>query len=264
MLRQLMLFRRNRKTRTPPPVKNIFVLTMVIFAGMVGLSIWVIDQGIRDPLMDIAKQKTNEFASRAINSAVRFAEDYQFEDILTTVTEDDEGNITSLGWNQNVISEINRVATDRVEEFFISMNEGRQPRYEEQLHETPEYDGSAENLPKKDPTVVEIPIGQATGNTVLANLGPRVPVNLQLTGAVRTDVVTEQQDIGINGAIIEIYLMVEADVQVIVPFSTDVTEVKNKIYIDQRVIMGDIPEFFGGNGENPSISIPKDSLQKQE
>lgn len=260
MLKQRMVFRRNKNPRTPPPVKNILILTMVLFVGMTILSLWVINEGIKEPLMFIAKNKTTEFATRAINSAVRFAEDYQFEDIAT-MTEDNEGNITSLGWNQSVISEINRVATDRVEEFFISMNEGRQPSYEEQLHEPPAYDGNPENLPKKDPTVVEIPIGQATGNTVLANLGPKVPVNLQLTGAVQTDVITEKKSVGLNGALVTIYIMVETDVQVIVPFTTDLKKVRNKILIDQRVIMGDIPEFFGGSGENPSISIPKDTLQ---
>lgn len=263
MLKQPII-RRKRNPRTPPPVKNIMVITMVLFSVMVGFSIWIIDEGIKDPLMRIAENKTIEFGTRAINSAVRFAEDYRFEDIIS-MTEDNEGNITSVGWNQSVISEINRVATDRVEEFFISMNEGRQPKYEESLYETPEYDGSAGDLPKKDPTVVEIPIGQATGNTVLANLGPKVPVNLQLTGAVRTDVITEQQDIGINGTVLTIYIMVEADVQIIVPFTTDVTKVQNKIYIDKRVIMGDVPEFFssGGTGD-PSISIDKDSLLEDE
>ncbi|SDQ28177.1 sporulation protein YunB [Virgibacillus salinus] len=263
MLRQPII-RRKRNPRTPPPVKNIFIITLILFVFMTSISIWVIDKGIKPTLMRIAEVKTTEFATRAINTAVRFAENYNFEDLIS-MTEDNEGNITTYGWNSAVVSEINRVSTDRVEEFFISMNEGRQPRYEESLNDPIEYDGGAENLPKKDPTVVEIPLGQATGNSVLANLGPKIPVNLELVGNVQTDVVRDIKDLGINGALVTIYIIVEADVQIVIPFTTDLTRVSTKIYIDSRVVMGDVPEFFSGSGDgDPSISIDKDSLLEDE
>lgn len=58
---------------------------------------------------------------------------------------------------------------------------------------------------------------------------------------------------------------VKADVQIVIPFTTDVTTVKTKIYIDSGALMGDIPEFYGGgNGENPSISVPKEDIQKDK
>lgn len=263
MLLQSKMIKRKRNPRTPPPVKNVIVITLVLFVFISFFSIWLIDEGIKPTLMEIAETKTTEFATRGINSAVKFAEDYRFED-LTMMTTDNEGNITTFGWNSAVVNNINRVATDRVEEFFISMNEGRQPKYEENLNEPVEYDDSAENLPKKDPTVVEIPLGQATGNTVLANLGPKIPVNLGLVGSVRTDVVHVREDLGINGALITLYVMIEADVQIIIPFITDVKEVSTKILIDKRVVMGDVPEFFGGGDGGPTISIDKDSLKDED
>ncbi|MFC4558667.1 sporulation protein YunB [Virgibacillus kekensis] len=261
-MRKPMRFSKRRIPGTPPPLKNIVAVTMVLFVVISALSIWLIDEGIKPTLMEIAERKTEEFASRAINSAVKFAEDYTFED-FTKMTTDDQGNITTFGWNSEVVNEINRVATDRVEEFFISMNEGRQPRYEESLNEPVEYDDRAENLPKKDPTVIEIPLGQATGNTVLANLGPTIPVNLNLVGSVRTDIVHVKENLGINGALITLYVMVEADVQIVVPFITDVKEVSTKIYIDKRVVMGDIPQFFGGDG-GPVLSIPKEEIEEDK
>lgn len=263
MMKQPMVLRTKRKQRTPPPVKNIIIITMILFLGSVWFSFWVIDKGFKPVLMNIAKIKTEEFATRAINSAVRFAEDYNFDDLVVYTT-DDEGQITTYGWNSNVVNKINRVATDRVEEFFISMNEGRQPKYEESLEEPVEYDNNAKDLPKKDPTVVEIPLGQVLGNSVLSNLGPRIPVNLQLAGSVRTNIIDKVEPFGINNSLVTIFILVEADVQVVIPFTSEVKEVSTRIFVDSKVIMGKVPQFYGGNGENPSISIPKDSLKKDE
>ncbi|WP_229683053.1 sporulation protein YunB [Virgibacillus oceani] len=246
-------------------MKNILVITMILFFLMTWVSIEIINRGIKPALMEAAEVKTTEFATRAINSAVRFAEDYNFEDITRMET---EGDVTIVGWNSSVVSEINRVSTDKVEEFFKYMNRGMLPPTSdsESSDQVPgNYSNSTDNLSEKDPTVIEIPIGQATGNTILANLGPKVPVNLQLAGAVRTNIVHVEESVGINNVVITLWLEIEADVQIIVPFTSDVTTVDTEIYIDKKLIMGDVPEFYGGSGNGGiDIAIPKKDLKKGE
>lgn len=251
---------RFKSKRTPPPPKRIFVITLILFIAMVYISIKIIGEGIEPTLMDVANEKTTEFATRAINTAVRFVEDYDFEDV-SHITYNDEGNVSRLSWDSSVISEINRVATDRVEEFFYSMNRGEMPDYDERLEEPIEFGEGAEDLSAKDPTVVEIPIGQATGNTILANLGPKVPVNMELIGSVHTDVIRESTPLGINGTFYSIYLLVEVDVQIIIPFSTDISTVQTTIDIDSGVITGEVPDFYSDGNNDPSISVPKDDIQ---
>lgn len=242
-----------RKRGTPPPPGNILIITTIIFIAMVIASIVIIDKGIKPTLMDIAEQKTSEFATRAINAAVKFAGEYDFEDLITTTT-NHAGDITTYGWNSAVVSHINRVSTDRVEEFFKYMNEG------EGAFEEGELGATIDEWLKEDPTVVEIPIGAAFGSTLLANLGPRIPVNLELAGSVQTDVVREVDEFGINGALITIYIIVEVEVQIIIPLTSEIKPVSSKIYIDSGVIMGAVPDYYGGGGDGPSISVPKDSF----
>jgi sporulation protein YunB len=220
---------------------------------MVSLSILIIDKGIKPALMLIAEQKTTEFATRAINAAVKFAGDYNFDDLIT-ITTNNEGDITTYGWNSAVVSKVNRISTDRVEEFFKYMNDGNRSIESENIA------GMVDEWIKEDPTVVEIPIGQAIGSTLLANLGPKIPVNLELTGSVKTDVIREVEEIGINGALVTIYIIVEAEVQIIIPLTSEVKPVSSKIYIDSGVIMGAVPDYYGGKGDGPSISVPKDSF----
>lgn len=255
MLRQ----RRFGKNRTSPPGKNALIITMVLFSVFVVASIWIIDEGIKPTLMEIATIKTDEFATRAINSAVRFAENYDFEE-MADITYKDDGSPSVYNWNQAMINEINRVATDRVEEFFLKMNRGEPLDFDNPLQEPIDNSGGAEDLPKVDPTVVEIPLGQVTGNSVLANLGPKIPVNLEFVGNVRTNIYQEEREWGINSSWVSLYLYVEVDVQVVIPFTTEVTTVHTEIYMDGGAIMGEVPEFYGGN--NPNIAVPREDIQK--
>ncbi|MFC3041386.1 sporulation protein YunB [Virgibacillus xinjiangensis] len=251
-----------KKSFSPPPRKNLFLITTVFFAAFVFLSIWLIDEGIEPTLMEIAEIKTDEFATRAINSAVRFAESYNYDEVLQA-TYDEEGNVATYRWNSAVVSEINRVATDRVEEFFMHVNRGDPITYDYSLHDPYDYSEGAEDRAEHDPTLVEIPLGQVTGNTVLANLGPTVPVNMELVGSVRTNIVREEEEFGINGVWVSLYVNVEADVQIVIPFTTEVKTVQTEIYIDSGAIMGDVPDFYGGNGSGPSIAVPKKDLQDE-
>ncbi|WP_244535671.1 sporulation protein YunB [Lentibacillus halodurans] len=263
-MRKRMVFNKRKISKTPPPLQSIVAITLIIFVLMVFVSIQIIDKGITPTLMDIAERRTDEFATRGINTAVRFAENYNYDDLLN-ITYDDEGNVATYNWNSAVVSEINRVATDRVEEYFRYMNTGEPPDYENSLFEPEEFEDTTENLPQKDPTVIEIPIGQATGNSILANLGPRIPVNFEIVGNVRTNIVRENEPLGLNGSWVSLYVHVEADVQIVIPFMTDVTTVATEIYIDGGALMGDVPDFYGeGGGEGPSIAVPKDDITDEE
>jgi sporulation protein YunB len=245
--------------RTPPPSRHVLLISFVLCIVITYFSLQFIDKEITPTLMDVAETKTDEFATRGINAAVKFAEEYTFDDIAIT-EKNNAGYISIVGWDSSVVNKINRAATDRVEEFFHSMNRGTTPQYSDPLGEPEAYGDTVEELVDRDPTVIEIPIGQATGNSILANLGPRIPVNLELVGSVRTELVDEITSPGINNVYVSLYVEVEADVQIVVPFMTDVATVSTKILIDKSLVMGDVPEFYGGGGDGPSIAVPGDDL----
>lgn len=252
-----------RRRTSPPSSRYIIMISFILFIVITYISLEFIDEQITPTIMEVAEQKTTEFATRGINSAVKFAEAYTFEDVA--ISEKNEGgNISIVGWDQSVVNKINRAATDRVEEFFHSMNKGTPPQYSDPLGKPEVYGDTVEELVDRDPTVIEIPIGQATGNSILANLGPRIPVNLELTGSVRTELVDEIEYGGINNVFVSIWVEVEADVQIVVPFMTDVKTVSTRILIDKALVMGEVPEFYGDSTDGPSIAVPKEDLQNDE
>lgn len=248
--------KRMNKQSAPPQVKNIFIITCILFFVLIFLTIWIIDKGIRPTLMDIAEEKTIEFATRTINSAVQSTENMTFDDLVDT-NYDNNGNVATLGWDSTYVNEALRIATERAEYFLYGMNKGQTIDIDDPELNPIEFGDSVGDLAEKDPTVVEIPIGQATGNTILANLGPKIPVHFEIVGSLQSDVVHELKEFGVNAALFEIYIPVKVNVQIVIPFSTSVAEISTRVFIDSRVIMGDVPEFFSGSGEGPSISIPK-------
>ncbi|MFD1849363.1 sporulation protein YunB [Oceanobacillus bengalensis] len=255
--------RRYRRKFASPPGKNIFFITLILFIIAVTWSVWFIDKKVEPVLYDIASVKLDEFGTRAINQAVRFAEEYDYNEVLD-INYDNEGNVVRYGWNPAVVGEINRVATDRVEEFFQRVNRGDPITYDYSLHEPYEYGDGAEDRVEQDPTLIEVPLGQVTGNAVLANLGPKIPINLEFVGNVRTNIVRDVEPFGINASWVSLYVNVEADVQVVIPFTTEVETINTEIYIDGGAIMGDVPEFYGGEDSGPSISVPKEDFLKEE
>lgn len=158
MMRRFKLRRRRR----PPQLKNVFLLTTTLFFVLVFVSIWVIDKGIRPPLMNIAELKTVEFATRTINSAVKSTENISFDD-LVDIQVDQNGNVSTLGWNSAAVNRALRTATDRAEYFLYGMNKGEQIDIDDPDLQPIEFGDSVGDLASKDPTVVEIPLGQCSG-----------------------------------------------------------------------------------------------------
>jgi len=235
-------------------------MTMIIFIGIIFLSLWLIDRGIRPTLMNIANEKTTEFATRTINSAVRSTENISFDDLID-IQMDTNGNVSTLGWDSEAVNRALRSATERAEYFLYGMNKGQEFDVDDADIRRIEFGDSVGELAAKDPTVVEIPLGQATGNTVLANLGPKIPVHFEIVGSLQSDVVHEVKEFGVNAALIEIYIPVDVSIRIVVPFSTDTAEVSTRVFVDSRVIMGDVPEFYNAGGPGgPSISVPREQI----
>ncbi|SHH77519.1 MULTISPECIES: sporulation protein YunB [Virgibacillus] len=252
--------RPRRKLRTDSPLKIILLLTTIAFVILTSLSILIVDKGITPPLMEIANQKTREFATRTINEAVKSTENISFDDLMEVNSEND---VSIVGWKSAAVNRALRAATKRAEYFLYGMNKGQTLDTEDPDMPPQDYGDTANELADKDPTVVEIPIGQATGSTILANLGPKIPVHFEIVGSIQSDVEYIMKDFGINAALIEIYIPVTVNAQIVVPFSTESAEIRTKVYVDSRVIMGDVPQFYGGDGENaPNISVPKDDLNR--
>ena len=99
---------------------------------------------------------------------------------------------------------------------------------------------------KRGQMVLRYPIGLASSNILLNNLGYRIPLKLVLNSNVLTGIKTKVTNYGLNNALIEVYLKVSF-VSNVIYFSLD--EVVNSDYeilLTSRMIMGRVPDMFNG------------------
>lgn len=97
---------------------------------------------------------------------------------------------------------------------------------------------------KNNYVVMKIPMGVITKNIFLENLGPKVPVKLVLDGNAVTSLNTKVKEYGMNSALIEVSVKIEANLDVMVPFRTSKIKVVNDVPISIKVIKGNISSIL--------------------
>lgn len=96
----------------------------------------------------------------------------------------------------------------------------------------------------KNGVIYQVPTGIIFNNGILANIGPKIPVKLSFIGDITIDIVTNVKEYGINNAIIELIIKVQAEEQVILPFDTKHIKVESLIPISIKIIKGDVPNYY--------------------
>ncbi|KGX86691.1 sporulation protein [Pontibacillus litoralis JSM 072002] len=227
-------------------------------------SLWIINESIEPKIMEIAQFRTDQLARDAIIEAVnkKVVDNLEPDDIVI-VEKNKDGYISSVGWNTAMINRVQRDTYFRVQQYLERLEKGESLDSALDIDLDDEPETSREELLER-PTLTQIPLGQATNNALLANLGPKIPVHFQTIGDVETTVSKERYDYGINSAEFEVSVNVKVRLRIVLPFSTDTTEVETNILVAQNAFNGEVPEFYnesqGGEGMNPSIEIPSSPL----
>ncbi|WP_078414201.1 sporulation protein YunB [Priestia abyssalis] len=243
-----------RPRKGPLPFRYVFLLTFVFFMLSTAAGIWMINRGIEPTLMSYAETQTKRIASLVISKAInkKVAEELDANELIKIET-DDKGEIATIDINTAIVNRVLAQTTHLVQANLKEAEKGNLAMLEIPTDIEIETD---EKL-RQQGIVYQIPLGQATNNALLGNLGPLIPVKFNAIGDVRSDAKEVIEPFGINNALIKVFIEVEVNVQVIIPFATRVATVKTNIPVAMRVIQGKVPDFYNSGGDSsPSIEIP--------
>ncbi len=226
---------------------------MFMFSTAFGL--FIVNQGIEPALKEYAKVETREIATLAINKAVnqKVVEGIDVEKLWIT-KENSNGDITMVSENTAMVNRIVSETTNLVQQNLELAEQGKLK--ELGILSDIEIQENEEAL--ANGIIREIPVGLATNIAILGNLGPKIPVKFTTVGSTSTNIIQKEEEVGINNVFVKVFLEVTVNVQVIVPFATDMHEVTTTVPIGRVMLPGDVPDFFngsGGEGLNPSIEI---------
>lgn len=208
------------------------------------------EKNIKPTLMDIAEIRITQMATEAINSAIteRVAENSNVDRLIEWKM-DQNGKVSSF---MIPTAEHLRVTAEAV------------TVVQDTLHRL-------ENMPEY------IPLGQAMNSAILASFGPDIPIKFVPAGAVKVDLNTSNEDVGINMLLVEIYIQIIVEMRIIIPFETNSEVLITKVPLSYLLIVGDVPTYYFDNkgnpvgGQNqgaipPTISLPeiKSNIQNQQ
>ena len=101
-----------------------------------------------------------------------------------------------------------------------------------------------------DATVFYIPSGIIFNSAMLNNLGPKIPVNLEIISSVNLNLKTEITEYGINNSLVEVYIRVDVSVKMILPMAANNMQVTVMVPLAVKLIQGEVPKYYQGSNNS--------------
>ncbi len=223
-------------------------LTISIILVIIFLLLWffIFNKELLPILSNYALVETENISTKIINEAVtkKIAKEEYLNDLVET-TLNKNGEIVSVDFNPVYVNKALSTITNEVQNNIKKIEEGN-------------VDFDSEIIKNNNDLIFEIPFGIVFRMPILADLGPKLPLKTKIIGNVISNINTKITNYGINNAMLEIYIEVEVSEQILLPFISKKTTVKENIPVAMKVIQGTVPKYYGGSMNNNSsmFSIP--------
>ena len=92
--------------------------------------------------------------------------------------------------------------------------------------------------------IAEIPFGIIFDNPLLANIGPKIKIRLNVLGDIMSNIETEVKPYGINNAYVEVRIKLEVTARIVLPFATEKIAISNVIPLSMNIVQGTVPDGY--------------------
>ncbi|MCX7570307.1 sporulation protein YunB [Tumebacillus sp. DT12] len=174
-----------------------------------------LEDNLRPAFIKVAELYSKEVASEAINDSIakRITQETNYEKLIN-LKENSSGKVTAGFFNLQEASRIQYAVTQDIQDVLHGLQE-------KEIH---------------------LPAGMAADSTILSSIGPAIPIKIRPGGHVRSEVGWETHEKGVNQTVHILYLEIDVHTTVVVPFTTQPSELKTKVPIAYLVMMGDVPQ----------------------
>lgn len=103
-----------------------------------------------------------------------------------------------------------------------------------------------EEIDKKSKIGINIPLGTCTGISILIGKGSDVTFYINPIGNILCNLYTNFEEAGINQTSHKIYVKIESEVSLLLPFSFKRIKKENSFLISECIIIGKVPDVYFG------------------
>ena len=218
----------------------IFIIIFIFLVTISSVFINYYSKKALPLIMTYAEAETKKLIILVINKAVTKQINNVDTNDIFDVTYNNEGEVILVDFNSKRTSIALSTITSLVELNLRAIEEGKIDMLELPDNSLESFDT---DLLEKG-IILEVPLGVISNSSLLANLGPKVPVKLSLVGDVSSGFSTEVEEYGINNALIKLYIDVKVDARIVLPVVSDDISISSSIPIAMKVIQGKIPEYY--------------------
>ena len=210
-------FFHNRQSLSPGQKALLFLIGLIV-------SVVLVDLRLRPYIQSISSYQARIYGTRVINDAIyaELAKDNVRYDNLVTLTQNAQGEITSLQTDMVALGRLRGRVTDSVLQEIDEM--GKQDIY--------------------------LSLGTLSGAQLLSGRGPDLNLKVVPSGYMTSEIRNQFDSAGINQTRHQIMLCIDMRVLAIIPGYTVATDIHTEYCLAETVIIGTVPDTFLNMGDS--------------
>ena len=231
---------------------NKFIIYFIGIALGIVLLLSYINKKVSPLLISYANTEVKRLSNLVINQSIsqKITNDLKLEDLFI-IEKENSGEIGTIDFNPITVNKMLSVCTSNVQLNLKYLEKGMLDKIDISSDLLEEYDNK--NLKKG--VIYKIPSGIIFDNVMLSNLGPKIPVRLNLVGDIESNIHTKITNYGINSALVEVFITIKVNEQVILPFTSKIISISSDIPVAIKLINGKIPNSYFGGVDKSSVSF---------
>ena len=235
--------------------KNIFLLSIIMVIIISYLIIKIVGDLAVPPLKKYANSEANKLTNIIVTRTIDKIVNNELDvDKLYIVNKDSNNNINMIDFNTIQVNSLLTNVMTQIQNNLQNIQDGNLDKINIEELGLEKYD--KDNLEKG--IIYRIPLGIISNNTILSNLGPTIPVKVNLNGEISGNISTKVTNYGINNALIETIINLEINQLVMLPISSELMKVTANIPIAMKLVQGIVPNYyFNGIAKNSNtLTVP--------
>ena len=206
---------KNRKYKQKKLSIRIKIIIIVAFISIIAV---LLDRQMRPLIKSVVFSQAQTVSTNVINQVVAdelSRLDIDYSDIVD-IQKDDDGKILAVSTDMKKVNSLKSLMTLSIQDKISTM----------------------------DMQKTKIPLGTFTGTEIFNGRGPKIPIDVTMSGSVIMDFKSEFVSAGINQTKHRLYLDVSSEVLAFIPGYPVNTVVKTSILIAETIIVGEVPAVF--------------------
>lgn len=216
----MYMFRRRRFTRRrsmwldSDRMRWWFVLILFFACGMTAL--YWFEQSVKPVMKSYAKTELKKISQEAVTKGIKGIADRQDIHQLMRVEKDKQGKITMLAIDSRLQAKMYSQVSERISKVMSQLRS----------HD------------------IYLSTGQLLQSNLLADIGPKIPMQIYPKGATQISLIPRLQAAGINTVMISLHLRIKNEMGLLVPYAKDSTMVTVEYPLGEMLMVGEVPEFY--------------------